>query len=362
MAELGHEVVMVCASGKDFDLLVRKQKYTENFSIYTLPRIKYHRYYTGQLLLRFWWYVIFVLFKDYDLLYAFTVAQPQISIPAFLGKFLRRKKLIVDWDDLWGGGFSLMHIRPVGFVLEKSESLFPRFADLLTCASNPLIKRALEIGINKEKIFYLPNGCNYKEIKPISRKLSRNKLKISPGKKIILSMGNTYTGSLDLLLAAFEQLIKKSPDCQLMFLSSLLIPDDRKEKFKSIIDRIKMTGWCSKQLLPYYLSSADILALPMDNNKIEEARFPIRLGDYLSAGKPIVSNALGEVKYYIEKYNTGLTSRPEDYKGMAKNFLLLLKDKKLSNKLGKNGRNLAIGELSWYNVIKKIDFKIKSLF
>jgi len=57
----------------------------------------------------------------YDLLYAFTVAQPQIALPAILAKVLRKKKLIIDWDDIWGKGLGLSHGQLINSVFYFSH-------------------------------------------------------------------------------------------------------------------------------------------------------------------------------------------------------------------------------------------------
>jgi hypothetical protein len=109
LSEKGYKVTMLCASGKDFDLRVRKKRINDRFQIITLPRVKYHTFFTGQIELRLPITLLYILFARYDMCHAFTVAQPQIGIPAWVAKKIRKKKLIVDWDDAWGDGFALHH-------------------------------------------------------------------------------------------------------------------------------------------------------------------------------------------------------------------------------------------------------------
>lgn len=354
---------MICASGRDFDFRVRKQQINPNFLLITLPRVKYHTYHTGQITLRLPLYLYFALTGSYDLFYAFTVAQPQIAIPAVIGKFLKRKKLIIDWDDLWGGGFASLHVKPVEWVLTWSERFFLRFADVVTCASQKLYQNSLRLGIVPQKLFIVPNGCNSSEDRRVDQLLAKKKLKLPVEEKVVLSMGNTYNSiTLNLLFEAYESLRKKFSKVKLIFLSSLVLSDVIKERYKKIMENITLTGFVSEGEKYLYLSAADVLALPMEDNPVEEARFPIRFGDYLCAGRPIVSNAVGEVKYYLEKYNAGLTSPPASPKEFGDNILRVLKDKKLAGSLSKNARKLAEEDLSRESVIKKIDALIRSLF
>ncbi len=98
-------VTMICASERNFDLQIRRREITENFTLITLPRIRYQRYFTGQLL-RMVMGCFQVLLYKYDIMHAFTVAKPQVGIPEWIVKKIRKKKVIVDWEDLWRGGFA----------------------------------------------------------------------------------------------------------------------------------------------------------------------------------------------------------------------------------------------------------------
>ena len=362
LAKNGHKVTMLCASGKNIDLLVRRIKESDNFTIYTLPRVRYHTYMSGQLILRLPFYLFFTIFTKYDLLYAFTVAQPQIGIPAMIAKvFLRKKRVFVDWDDLWGGGFANSHMSIINKGLTWSEAYFPKFADAVTHVSQKIHDRAIQVGIPESKLRYLPNGANHREIKVYDKISSRLKVGLNINENIILSMGNTYTYSLDILLKTFMGVLKRLPDSRLVFIGNTKIPKDKEPFYRNIINNITFAGYVKQPELSYYLASADVLALPMDNDPIEQARFPIRLGDYLSAGRPIVSNAVGEVKHYLEKYNAGLTSKPRDVKGYSDNIIRVLKDDKLAKRISKNARNLAEGELDWQRISQKLLHVYKSV-
>lgn len=347
---------MLCASGKEFDLSIRKIVVNENFTIFTLPRVKYTRYFSGQLILRLPIYLLGVLTFDYDLLYAFTVAQPQIGIAAMVGKVLRRKKLVVDWDDLWGGGFANSHSFLIRKILEKSEVFFLRFADRITCASQMLYKKASSVYANKGNVYYLPNGCKTKHFSRTEYHQARQKLGYELNEVILLSMGNTYNSiTLDLLFDTYRALLNTRSEIKLIMLSSIELPPTKKDQYSDILSRILFTGYVSDEQKDLYLSAANILVLPMENNPIEEARFPIRLGDYLLSGRPIVSNAVGEVKYYLEKYQAGLTCQPDSPEDFARAILTMLDDRTLAENCAANALKLSLGDLSDLEVVGKVE-------
>lgn len=350
LSKRGHKITMICASGKKFDLLVRKKKINKNFTLITLPRVCYHTYFTGQIIFRLPLTCLLVLILNYDLVCAFAVAQAQIALPALLAKFLRRKKLIIDWDDLWGGGFAKVHGGLVEFVLTFFERKTLRFADKITYVSQLIGKEIEKVGLlNRARKF--PNGANIEEINPVNREKAKEKLNLDKDEKYIVSIGNTYTESLGLFIRAFNMVSKKVKGLTLLLVGSAQVP---KNLFPLLGKKVVITGAKPYSEIPYWLGAANILVLPMEDNPIEKARFPIRFGDYLCAKRPIVSNAVGEVKYYLEKYNCGLVSRSNE-KDLAAAIIKLYNNPRLGEELAKRARNLAENELSWQKIVKSLE-------
>ncbi|MFA5047581.1 MAG: glycosyltransferase family 4 protein [Patescibacteria group bacterium] len=353
LSSAGYKVRMLCASGRKFDLRIRRKCLNDNFELITLPRIKYGKYFTGQIGLRLPIMALYALFSQYDICYAFTVAQPQVGIPALMAKAIKKKKLVVDWDDLWGNGFANEHQGQVGKILSWSERYFIKFADKITYVSELIGSEIDKLNLKIEKI-KIPNGANVEEIKVLDKVDSRKELGLNLEKKYLVSVGNTYTDSLGIMFEALEESLQKISDLTLVLVGEGKI----EEKFKSLFDKlghnIIQTGKRPFLEIPLYLAAADVLLLPMDDNNIERARFPMRFGDYLCAGRPIVSNAVGEVKYYLEKYNAGLASSVGEVSALAGNIQKIINDDYLAEEVSKNARALAQGELNWTTVNHKL--------
>ena len=353
LSELGHEVTMICPSDRDFYLRISKEQINKNFLRITLPRIKYTRYYTGQEF-RFILNILQVLLYQYEIIHCFTVAQPQIGIPGLFSKMLRRKKLIVDWDDLWKGGFADYQPYNVRKILEICETNITKFADKITVISEFLKKMTLNLGIEKEKIVKIPNGANTDVIKPLDKTKCRQKLNLDSSPTIV-SMGHTYTESLDFLLDSFKKVIEQIPETKLLMIGRINLPKGTKNKLEKLPNNIILTGEQPFKKIPLYLSAADVLVLPMANNVIERARLPFRLGDYLASGRAIVSNAVGETKRILAQNRCGLISPPEDIISFSENIVYLLTNAKVRENLGKKGRKVAETKFSWKQIAKNLE-------
>lgn len=354
LSVLGCKVTMVCASGENFDLKIRKKRISENFTMITLPRVKYSRYFTGQTF-RLLLSTLQVLVYKYDIVHCFTVAQPQIGLPAVLAKKIG-KKLIVDWDDLWGGGFANYHFLPVRYVLEKCETSIPKFADRVTVVSEYLREKSISFGTPADLVIKIPNGCNVDHFKLLSKAESRAALGLVQ-EPLVVSMGHTYMESFNFLLDAFERVIKEIPEAKFMIIGRVEFEKALRNK---LAESIIMAGEQPYDKIPAFLSVADVLVLPMEDSAIERARFPIRLGDYLASGRPVVSNAVGEVKSMLENNKCGLTSPPNDAEAFAENIVKVINDKELQETLGKRARKAA-EENSWAKVAEKLDLVYRQL-
>jgi glycosyltransferase involved in cell wall biosynthesis len=163
-----YRVELVCASKNNFDLRIKSKIINESFRVITLPRIRLHEYHTGHSL-RGLINSVVIFFKDYDILHSFAVAQPATAIPTVIAKRFKDKPIIVDWDDIWGGGFADYHPSLVRRVVGYLEKNVPKVAEKITVVSELLKEKAEEYGYNLKDVIKIPNGANIDEIKPIKK-------------------------------------------------------------------------------------------------------------------------------------------------------------------------------------------------
>ena len=112
----------------------------------------------------------------------------------------------------------------------------------------------------------------------------------------------------------------------------------------------------------FILGASDILLMPRANNYIELANFPARLMDYIAAGRPVVSTALGEAERIVRESKGGLLAVPNDSADFADKIMKLLENPKLCVQLGRNARKAAEEKFSWQIASKKLEqvyFSIK---
>jgi glycosyltransferase involved in cell wall biosynthesis len=322
--------------------------------IVTLPRIRYHKYYTGQIL-RTLLGIILAVSDKYDIVHGFAVAQPSTGIPTMICRYLKNGHIIVDWDDLWGEGFAEFHNILTKKILEILEKKIPHMAEKVTVVSDLLIKQSMAIGLNKENVIKIPNGSDIERIKPIDKLQARKKLNLKTNAPILVSVGHTFLRGYNIFFKAFSLVIREVPNAKLLLIGNIELSDEIMKVFEEISRNVILKGVQAPGLIPYYLAAADVLILPMDDNIIEKARWPIRLGDYLASGKAIVSNAVGEVKKVLTEDNCGLTASPTDPKDFAEKIVKLLENEELRTKLGKQARKVAEEKYSWIKITERLN-------
>lgn len=67
----------------------------------------------------------------------------------------------------------------------------------------------------------------------------------------------------------------------------------------NIVNKIIQTGWCSNQQFPWYLSVADAFLIPMKDNPVNQARWPRKICEYMTAGRPTICTRVGDIAELI---------------------------------------------------------------
>lgn len=303
-----------------------------------------------------------VLTGKYNFVYITAVASPTNAFSTLFIKFLKsigvlKVKIIVDWDDLWGRG-GLVTFNKQGREVESVATFFetkiPLLADKVTVASRFLFDLAERSGVESSKIFFFPNGaCTDYEYNP-DKNFYREKLDLPIDEHILCFVGRGLW-TFDYLMDCFDYIFKKKSNIIIIYISPLdKVCLDKIARLK-LEDKLLCLGTMRhKQIFPYLISS-DILLLPRVDNVVEKANYPARLGDYLSAGRPVVSNDIGdEAGKFISENNCGLLAKPNDISEFSDNIMTLLNNPEMMDKIGKNNRALAESKASWEFIAKKV--------
>jgi len=280
-----------------------------------------------------------------------------VSLPVLLGSLVYAKPVHYDWDDYEEAIYTASAHPPnwmVHFFLRTFERMLPRLVDTISVSSNELKKMCLDLGVSPERIFDAPVGADLQTFgKHINGEHIRKRY--NPPGKLVLYLGQLngaqYT---NLFIEAVSKLKKESPDTRYLIIGS-------GTKFKQLKkltqqlgvgDIIRFVGAIRHELVPQYLSAGDIAVACFEDNEITRCKSPLKVVEYLAAGKAIVASAVGEVKTMLDK--CGVLVKPGSARALAEGILSLLEDDERVCELSILARKRAEEKYNWYVVAQNL--------
>lgn len=214
---------------------------------------------------------------------------------------------------------------------ERYDQVF-NYSKFVIVVSTSMTKRLIELGCSSEKIVYNVYGPD-KFFDNLSPKFMEETF-IAIG-RFVEKKAPYYT------ILAFNQVLKKYPDAK------LIIGGDGNlfEVCKNLIRYLKiernvfLPGVLSKEEFIFYLKNSrafvqhSITAINGDQEGT-----PVAVLEASAAGLPVIATFHAGIPDVIINEETGLLVEEHDIDAMAQKMILLLENKELAIKLGKNGK------------------------
>ena len=288
--------------------------------------------------------------RRYDLIHAFD-CRPAVILPALTQRRRDGATLLTDWADWWGRG-GVIDERPnklIKLTFEPIETYFEEHyrtqADGLTVISDALHRRAIQLGVRPDRITHISGGADIEHIQPGDRFAARRALGIPQTGPIVGFSGFVHY-DLALLLGAFDHLARMRADVRLLLTGARSPLVRQYAERGGWTDRVIEAGVIDYSILPQYHAAVDVFALPYANKLANRGRWPNKIGDYLAAGRPIVSNPVGDIKELFAAYNIGYLT-DETPEAFAAGLALALDDTTSASAKGQTARYVAERVLSW---------------
>ena len=354
LVRFGHSVVILTSTPKY--VLSPKKEIIDGVEVICHPDIMGKRIRNGGLgpidtILR----CLFLLGRKFDIVENFD-HRPAVLYPALVSKYLLGIPLVSEWTDLHGTDGSLGNrpkvvqslISPYENFTERKSKKLP---EKLVVISLGLKERAINLGIPESKIVYIPGGSDLENIVSRPKEKVRRSIGLPLNKKIISYTAGTHY-DWELFVGAINQVQKTRRDVILVTTGSIM----SKRMMGSLYapDRVIQLGFLAYEKYAAFLPAVDVFVFPFANNSINRGRWPNKIGDYMAAGRPTVSNRTGDIIDLFENNNIGLLASddPEDF---AAKTLELLANQKLSSEIGMRARQTAERQYDWRLLSKKLE-------
>jgi len=185
------------------------------------------------------------------------------------------------------------------------------------------------------------------------------------GKKIILTVGRLaaperYKGH-DYIIAGMPRILHEVPE------AVYLVVGDGTDRGRletltrnyNIDGQVIFTGEVSEEELPEFYAASDVFVMPSREGKNNKGGtltegFGIVFLEANASMKPVIGGRIGGVLDAVIDGVTGLLVDPNDIDEIAKAIIKLLTNEALALKLGRQGRERVVNELTWDKVVDKL--------
>jgi glycosyltransferase involved in cell wall biosynthesis len=298
--------------------------------------------------------------QKYDLVHCFET-RPATVYPAMWYSRKHALPWISDWND-WFGRHGLVDVnRPdwyhtLGFegIETFYEEHFRTKAQGLTVISTALLERAVGLGVNKEAICYIPGGTFLDWFKNRSKEDCRARLGYPQDIPILGFSSSDSHLDMEIVISAVALVAKKYPALK------LIVTGKARKSVHDLVDQyqvrenVQFVGYVPFEELPWQLGCADIFMLPMADRPYNWGRWPNKMGEYMSIGRPTVANPIGDIKTLFERHEVGFLAgwTAEEF---AARIVCLLENPELAAAYGKNARRVAETEFDWKILAERLE-------
>jgi glycosyltransferase involved in cell wall biosynthesis len=256
-------------------------------------------------------------------------------------------RLIVDTDDWEGaGGWNDLN-EYSGFqkkMFEWQEQWGLTHNNGVTVASKALESIVWSLGVKPERLAYVPNGCRDDQAAVLQSTI-RNQ------QSTILLYTRFFEFKIERVLEVLRRVVEQIPEAKLVVVGKGFNGEEehllQQAEAIGLRGSIEYAGWVDAAALPDTFAQAAVAIYPFDDTLINRAKCSVKLIDLLSAGVPMVADAVGQNAEYIRHNETGVLVPSGDVEAMAKAAIDLLRDRKKADRLGRQAVQDVSERFSW---------------
>jgi glycosyltransferase involved in cell wall biosynthesis len=238
--------------------------------------------------------------------------------------------------------------------VRRAERLSLTAATAVGAVSEELAEMAVASGARPERVFVNPNGVDVERFGTPESETAATRLRAELGLegRVIAGFVGTflpYHGT-DVLAEAIERLAGE-PRCHFLLIGDGAARAGAARRLAEHVraGRVTFTGRIAFQSLPDYLAAIDIclapyVPIPPDSPFINS---PVKLFEYMAAGRAIVASRLGQIARVIADGESGLLIPPGDADALARAIARLVDDGALRCRLGRAARAEAVARYTW---------------
>jgi glycosyltransferase involved in cell wall biosynthesis len=222
-------------------------------------------------------------------------------------------------------------------------------ADIVLCVSNEVAAEVLRIGANERRVLVSPMAVDPHFFSPsVSGTSVRERLGL--GDRPVVGWAGSFRAfhRLEDAIRAFREVVKRQPDAMLLLVGG----GSQRHSLEVLVDDLDLrssvvfAGQVPPTEMPKYVAAMDVpLVVAQAGQAFHYS--PLKLREYMSAGKAAVAPAIGEVARTIVDRDTGVLYSPGRLDELADAVSELIGNPALRRRIGEAARSYVLGEATW---------------
>lgn len=267
--------------------------------------------------------------------------------------------LLVDTDDWEGrGGWNDLasYSRPMKAVFAWQERTLPRRADGVTVASRTLETQVWGFGVDRHRVWYVPNGVPADPPVLPDRTAARRALGLGD-EPIVLLYTRFWEYDLRDVLAVLIALRLHRPEAKLLVIGAGERGEhhdlQRRAERAGVADQLDQRGWADATTIRQSFAAADVALAPFADTLMNRAKGMAKLLELLHAGVPVIASRVGQASEYVA--NGGVLVPPDNPGALARAVLDLLDAPDRTRLLGHAGQRHVLEQFNWPRLAQTLE-------
>ena len=271
---------------------------------------------------------IFLSFKKFDLVFINQVSPITIAIPGIIVKKIKKIPLIMWVTDLWPESVKDAGNLKSNFIpnlISPIVSYIYNNCSQILVSSRSFIESVKKRTKKKIDIIYLPQWgeTTFTDNKPTNFK--NDTIESIKDFKILFAGNIGIAQDFNCIINAMNE-VRNYP-------IHLVVLGDGRGKQEAInkVNQMKLEsnisflGTFPLETMPYFFGKADSLLISLKKSEVFAKTIPAKTQSYMAFGKPILTNADGEVSRIIKESSSGLVANSGNHILLAENMIKLSK-------------------------------------
>ncbi|GAG97720.1 unnamed protein product, partial [marine sediment metagenome] len=223
---------------------------------------------------------------------------------------------------------TLVPVKSFRWVAKILEKRTLRNSNRVIVINDKLKDYAIEMGSDPHRTFLVRAGVDLERFNPhIDRSRIRKQYKIEENDFVLFFMGWLYDFSgLREVALDLAKIKNEEPNLKLLIVGEgdLYAELEKIQQKYNLQDKIIFTGRQPYQKIPEFLKASDLCLFPAYDNEITHNIVPIKIYEYMAAGKPVIATRLPGVEKEFG-HNNGVIYADEPG-GVVKKTVKLIKN------------------------------------